>query len=81
MGLLAVATLIVDIIAVRLMPGRQTYKKFKYEETPYNESEYLPSFLHSFQSDLKRLLILQILGTRQLAGTKKLVKPMLSTLL
>lgn len=36
-GLLAVSTLIVDVIAVRLMPGRQTYKKYKYQETPITD--------------------------------------------
>jgi hypothetical protein len=38
-GLLAVATLVVDVIAVRLMPGRKTYKKYKYQETPINASD------------------------------------------
>jgi hypothetical protein len=34
LGLLAVATLIVDIIAMRVMPGKETYRHYKYLETP-----------------------------------------------
>jgi hypothetical protein len=37
LGLLAVATLVVDIIATRVLPGKETYRHYKYLETPeYN---------------------------------------------
>ncbi len=54
LGLLAVATLVVDVIAVRLMPGRQVYKKFKYEETPHTEGKGPPIF-PSFQFSISYL--------------------------
>jgi len=37
LGLLAAATLIVDVIAIRLMPGRGVYRRYKYQETPLKD--------------------------------------------
>lgn len=47
LGLLALSTLVVDVIAIRLMPARAVYKHFKFEET----EDLLPSHNKHAQQD------------------------------